>query len=250
MIPTIIGKILMQPRAILRIAVLFLASAAALLLLLSGPGHRFGYWSYGTGFRLLRWAGYAGSSAALLAIVALATARVRGRWNGLLIGAFALGAAAAFVPWKLQHDARAVPPIHDITTDTEHPPPLVALLARRAGAPNSADYGGRKIAEAQRKAYPDIAPLMLALPPQVAFTRALDVARELGWDVAAADAASGRIEATATTLWFGFQDDVVIRVSPAAAGSRVDVRSVSRVGRSDLGTNAARVRAFLANLRG
>jgi uncharacterized protein (DUF1499 family) len=175
---------------------------------------------------------------------------VRGRWNGLLIGAFALGAAAAFVPWKLQHDARAVPPIHDITTDTEHPPPLVALLARRAGAPNSADYGGRKIAEAQRKAYPDIAPLMLALPPQVAFTRALDVARELGWDVAAADAASGRIEATATTLWFGFQDDVVIRVSPAAAGSRVDVRSVSRVGRSDLGTNAARVRAFLANLRG
>lgn len=250
MIPAIIEKIPMQPRAIFRLAVLLLASAATLLLLLGGPGHRFGYWSYATGFRLLRWAGYAGGAAVLLAIVALCAARLRGGRSGLLIGALALGSTAAFVPWKLQHDARAVPPIHDITTDTEHPPQLVALLARRAGAPNSATYGGRQIAEAQRKAYPDIAPLMLALPPQVAFTRALDVAQALGWDVAAADAASGRIEATATTLWFGFRDDVVIRVSPAGPGSRVDVRSVSRVGRSDLGANAARVRAFLANLRG
>jgi len=66
--------------------------------------------------------------------------------------------------------------------------------------------------------------------------------------VVASDAAAGRIEATATTRWFGFKDDVIVRIRPEAAGSRVDVRSVSRVGRGDLGANAARVREFLAKL--
>jgi uncharacterized protein (DUF1499 family) len=64
----------------------------------------------------------------------------------------------------------------------------------------------------------------------------------------AADSSAGRIEATATTPWFGFKDDVVIRVAPDPAGSRVDVRSVSRVGQSDVGTNARRIRAYLARL--
>jgi uncharacterized protein (DUF1499 family) len=81
------------------------------------------------------------------------------------------------------------------------------------------------------------------------FDRAVSAARKLGWHVVAAAPAEGRLEATDTTRWFGFKDDVVVRIAPAADGSRVDVRSVSRVGRSDLGTNARRIRAFLRELR-
>jgi uncharacterized protein (DUF1499 family) len=90
---------------------------------------------------------------------------------------------------------------------------------------------------------------VLPAAPDRVFDRALSVARKLGWVVVAAVPAEGRIEATDTTRWFGFKDDVVVRVAPAAGGSRVDVRSVSRVGRSDLGTNARRIRAFLRELR-
>jgi uncharacterized protein (DUF1499 family) len=82
----------------------------------------------------------------------------------------------------------------------------------------------------------------------VAFRRAADAARAMGWEMVAADSAAGRVEATATTRWFGFKDDVVVRVRPDGAGSRIDVRSVSRVGGSDVGANAARIRAYLARV--
>ena len=70
----------------------------------------------------------------------------------------------------------------------------------------------------------------------------------MGWHIVAAKSEEGRIEATATTLWFGFKDDVVIRIMPTAAGSRLDIRSKSRVGLSDVGVNAARIREFVAAL--
>jgi uncharacterized protein (DUF1499 family) len=137
------------------------------------------------------------------------------------------------------------PPIHDITTDTQNPPEYVAVLALRANAPNTTVYGGEKIASQQREAYPDLQPVMLKVPPAQAFERALAAVRKMGWDVVGADATAGRIEATDTTFWFGFKDDVVVRVRPADGGSRVDVRSLSRVGVGDAGTNAKRIRAFL-----
>jgi uncharacterized protein (DUF1499 family) len=128
------------------------------------------------------------------------------------------------------------------------PPQLVATLPLRAGAENTAVYGGPKLAAEQKQGYPDIAPLALPVPPQAAFERAQRVAGDMGWQIVAADPAAGRLEATDTTAWFGFHDDIVVRIRPAGAGSRVDVRSVSRVGRSDIGTNAKRIRAFLARL--
>jgi uncharacterized protein (DUF1499 family) len=109
-------------------------------------------------------------------------------------------------------------------------------------------YPGNATADQQKRGYPDIKPLELPLPPADAFARALDAAKGMGWEIAAADAAAGRIEATATTPWFGFHDDVVIRVVPAPKGSRIDVRSVSRVGRGDFGTNSKRIRAYLEKL--
>ena len=86
------------------------------------------------------------------------------------------------------------------------------------------------------------------MPPNEAVQKAIDAARALGWEVVASDAAAGRVEATDTTSWFGFKDDIVVRVRPQPGGSRVDVRSASRVGRSDVGKNAERVRDFLARL--
>ena len=125
---------------------------------------------------------------------------------------------------------------------------------RRAGRRARGTVGADRLPRAPRRqssksaAIPDFKPLDLPLPPADAFARALDAAKGMGWEIAATDAAAGRIEATATTPWFGFRDDVVIRVTPAPPGSRIDVRSVSRVGRSDLGTNAKRIRTFLDKL--
>jgi uncharacterized protein (DUF1499 family) len=226
-----------------------LALAGVLLLLGSGLGVRAGLWTFQTGFVLLRWSAYVGLAAAALCLVALAVPRLRRRAVRSLLAVLVASLAVAYVPWQQQQRARSVPPIHDITTDTDNPPAFVAVLPLRAKAPNSAAYGGREIAEQQRKAYPDIQPLNLGVPPSVAFSRALDIAEAMGWKIVASDPASGRIEAVATTLWFGFSDDVVVRIASAGDGSRIDVRSVSRVGRSDVGTNAHRIREYLAKLR-
>jgi hypothetical protein len=217
-------------------------------LLAAGPGTRFELWDYRTGFQLMRWAAFAGLGAAALAAVMLFLPRTRRGGLAALLVALALGLGAAFVPWYALRQARALPPIHDITTDTERPPQFVAILPLRAGAPNPAAYGGPDVARAQIGAYPDLRPHRMGAAPEHAFKRAQQAARDMGWEIVAADAAAGRIEATDTTFWFGFKDDVVVRVEADGAGSRVDVRSVSRVGVGDVGANAKRVRAYLRAL--
>jgi uncharacterized protein (DUF1499 family) len=160
-----------------------------------------------------------------------------------------VGLLAGGGPWWLRQQARTLPPIHDITTDTADPPAFVDVLARRKDAPNPPGYAGAAVADQQRKGYPDLEPLRLALPPAQAFDRALEAARGMGWEMVGSDPAQGRIEATDTTTWFGFKDDVVIRVRGAEGGSLVDVRSKSRVGRSDVGANARRIRRYFDRLR-
>ena len=143
-----------------------------------------------------------------------------------------------------------MPPIHDITTDSDNPPAFVAVVPlREAEGPNRVAYEGAKIAQLQRQAYPDIVPLTLAVPPATAFSRALDTAKRMGWTIDGADNAEGRIEASDRSRWFGFTDDIVIRVTPSGSGSRIDVRSASREGRSVFGVNAARVESYLSELR-
>ena len=144
--------------------------------------------------------------------------------------------------------ARGAPVIHDVTTDTEDPPSFVAVLPHREGALNPVDYGGPDVAARQQQGYPDLAPLHLDVPPDQAFDRALAAVHEMSWVLVAADPSARRIEATDTTWWFGFKDDVVVRVRPEGGGSRIDVRSLSRVGGGDLGTNAKRVAAYLQRL--
>ncbi len=225
------------------------ALLGGLLLLASGVGTRFGLWTFRTGFTVLRWGAYLGLAAAAAALLQLAVARWRAPRAWPLVAALAVGLVVAGVPRLWQQRARAVPPIHDITTDTDDPPAFAAILPLRADAPNPATYAGSELAATQRQAYPDLEPLMLALSPGDAFRQALAAARAEGWEIVAADSAAGRIEATETTPWFGFKDDVVVRVRPAGEGSRIDVRSVSRVGKSDVGTNARRIRGYLQRLR-
>jgi uncharacterized protein (DUF1499 family) len=221
------------------------AAAALVLLVLSGPGTRMGWWHFRTGFQLLQWAAYGAAAGFVFALFALVFGGARTR--AAMAAVVSLGVFA--VPWMLRRNAQSVPPIHDITTDTDDPPVFVAIVARRAGASNPPAYAGPEVAAQQKAAYPDVTPIVLPEPPDRALARAEAAARSLGWEVVAADAREGRIEATDTTRWFGFKDDVVIRVRPDAAGSRVDVRSKSRVGRSDAGANAARIRKFRSELQ-
>jgi len=227
---------------------LLIALLAALLLLAAGPGTRFDLWEFGTGFLMMRWAFFAGLAAFALALLFLAIPRTR-RGNGpVLLAALLIGAGVAWVPWNGLQTVRSLPYIHDITTDTANPPQFIAILPLRADAPNPPEYAGEEVAAQQRKAYPDIQPLQLRAPPGEAFALALETARESGWEIIAAEPDEGRIEATATTFWFGFKDDVVILIAADNGGSRIDMRSKSRVGRSDVGANAARIRAFFREL--
>lgn len=230
-----------------------LAVLAALALVLAGLGARWGWWHFRTGFTLLEWAAYGGIAAAVLSLLGIvrAASGTRGRGAALLLGVLGvlLGIGVAVVPWQWRRTAQTVPPIHDITTDTENPPAFVAVVPLRADAPNPIEYGGPEIARQQRAAYPEVRPLLLPVPPAQAFQRALGAARDAEWEIVAAVPAEGRIEATDRTRWFGFLDDVVIRVLPTQEGSRVDVRSLSRVGGSDVGANARRIEAYLERMR-
>lgn len=145
--------------------------------------------------------------------------------------------------------AQSVPAIHDISTDVANPPEFEAIAPLRADAPNSMAYDAETLAPLMAQHYPDVTPLILQADPAAVFARAEALVAELGWTLVASDPATGRIEAYDTTALYGFIDDVVIRIGPEGPrGARVDVRSLSRVGQSDLGANAARIRAFLSAL--
>jgi uncharacterized protein (DUF1499 family) len=102
----------------------------------------------------------------------------------------------------------------------------------------------------QRAAYPEVKPLIVASPPERVYPKMLAAAEAMGWAIVSSDPAAGRIEATATVPWWGFKDDIVVVMSPDGSGTRVDVRSKSRVGKSDLGVNAARIQEYLGKIAG
>jgi len=234
---------------ILSLVALAVALLGLLLLGAAGPVYRIGL-SLETAFAVMRWGAYAGAAGIAVGIAAMVTARWRRQRKAAWVAVLALvaGLAAAGIPYSWQRRASRVPPIHDITTDLDKPPEFEAIVPLRADAPNTLDRPPMLAAQ-QREGYPDLAPLTLSLPPERVFNRALDVAGRMGWEIVGSDQASGRIEATDTTRWFGFKDDIAVRVMPWGSGTRVDMRSVSRVGRSDVGTNARRIRDFLDELQ-
>ena len=224
---------------------------AAFVAIAAGPlGHRAGLLPLGASILLL----LAGILASLAWLVVRVIAALRRRGTGFgnrrALAAGLLSAGALGVPLANILPALGAPPIHDITTDPDDPPRFEAVVPLRAGAPNPLEYGGPQLAATQRAAYPDVLPLAVDASQGTVLAAARSVAMELGWEIVAVDQAQGLLEATATTFWFGFKDDVAVRVRPGeSGGALVDVRSISRVGVGDLGANANRIRAFLTRLQ-
>ena len=218
------------------------AAAGSAAVLAAPFGYRIGVAPLGLAFLLL-------AVGVLLIAVSAGVLGARmgrrtGRRDRTAWAALAAAVAVGAVPMTTLVSGRGAPPIHDITTDTEDPPTFVAAVA--LNTPGRTDYEGPALAERQRSAYPDLRTAVLPVAPAGAFRRALGVAQRMGWELLATDPDTLRIEATDRSFWFGFHDDVVVRITAAGeSGSRVDVRSLSRVGVGDLGVNARRVREFL-----
>lgn len=245
------------------------------VIAISGPGVQLGWWDYGQGLGMIRkaatpLAGESGAAlltaplfgATILSLVGVVLALLRARGLAALAGlAFVAAAAASSVPIKMKSLADAHPFIHDITTDFDNPPAITvgasaprknpAAYAGAEPAPKRKGETGPEIstAEAQRNAYPDIQPLLLDVDRERAVGAARVAVGKLGMETLSEGADESSvyvIEAVATSRWYGFKDDFIVRITPLDAGGvRVDVRSKSRVGVSDLGANAIRIRRFL-----
>jgi uncharacterized protein (DUF1499 family) len=231
---------------------LALAGIAVVLLALGPIGWRLGWWHFRFSLlTMMPWAAYLGLAAVIVSALALVIGLTRLNWRGIVLALVALigGGLIAYVPWHYDQIRQTVPPIHDITTDPDNPPAFVAIVPLRQGEGiNTVAYEGAKIAEPQRRAYPDILPLTVGLEPDGAFARALEIAQQMGWTIVESEKAAGRIEASQRSRWMGFTDDIVVRLAPANSGSRIDLRSSSRYGRSDFGVNAERIRDYLTAL--
>ncbi|MFU8813257.1 MAG: DUF1499 domain-containing protein [Balneolaceae bacterium] len=227
-----------------------LSALAVLFFVMSGYGYQWGIWGLGTAFTVLRYSAYTAIGLLLAMTIMLFVAKGEGGkvMTRLVLGILLTGAVSA-TAWYWQNKAQSVPPIHDITTDLQQPPEFVAMVRLRADAPNPPEYAGEETAERQREAYPNLAPLLLEADLQDVMDAAIFLVADRGWQLAAINRSDGRIEATEKLAWFGFKDDVVLRFTETEAGeTRVDMRSKSRIGRSDIGVNADRIRSFLADL--
>lgn len=216
------------------LAWLFLA-----LIPLSVIGVRAGYWKEGLALYAI---------AGLLSLVVLAIMAVQfllprfeHERGAILRRALPALPGAAVLVMAIQ--GGKVPPIHDITTDVDDPPVFETAAALRGDGTNPLSIKPEVLAQ-QLEAYPDLDTLRSTSSYEITYNRALTTARSLGWEITREDPIGGYIEAVDTTAMMNFKDDIVLRVRTNAEGSLVDLRSVSRVGRSDLGANAKRIRAF------
>ncbi|WP_281301462.1 MULTISPECIES: DUF1499 domain-containing protein [unclassified Iodidimonas] len=259
---------------------LLLSMLALFLMIAPGPGVRIELWSFGMAISLMRWAFYIAAFTGVVSILALLMAAAGGHnaISGRLALSILLSGAVVTTLYLLRSDATAAVPIHDVTTDLADPPRFQSLNPRDGSPMIVPDRGRSDLADLapetrwlvyHREAYGDLAPLMLDLPLDEVQNLALAAAKDLGWEIADAPIAdesisesalpesalpesalpeSALIEATDTTFWYGFKDDIIVRLRYENDQTRVDVRSVSRIGISDLGANAKRIRAFLETL--
>ncbi len=250
----------------------FAALLCALAIAVAGPGTKLGFWDYSVGLQIIREisapkaiAGGVSLSPLFTAaglsliggIFAMATKRARAGFFAIVAALLAGGAAA--VPLKMKAAFEGNPFIHEVTTDFDNPPAIIAAadLPRK----NPAEYRGNDavpqstdgitVAEAQKKAFPDIQPIVSDASLEAARDAARAVIADMKMEILAEgpdgdqSGAGWRIEAVSTSQWFGFKDDFIVRLTPTeSGGTRIDLRSKSRIGGSDLGANAARVRDF------
>jgi Protein of unknown function (DUF1499) len=235
-------------------------------------GTKFGLWNWQTG--LVKMVGgigvpLIGLTVLVTFVTSLLVLFIRPRSGfGTLAAMWLVSLGAAGMAFSAITSAQAVPPIHDISTDTASPLTFSAKLMAQRGTKNInpvlppgvatvpfnkdrlSNWSGRTLIEIQAEAYPAIKSLVVeGQAPAALYPKALAVAKQQGFRIVTEDATTFRIEGVAESFWFGFKDDVVIAITPAGTGSKVDMRSISRVGISDLGANAKRIERFLEALK-
>jgi uncharacterized protein (DUF1499 family) len=228
-------------------AILIGAVVALALLPIGALGTRVGLWSFTFGLILLAAGAALAAIGLVCGIAGIIAAHRRNRAEskpGVYLGTALCALVLAFMAIQF-NKASTVPAIHNISTDVADPPQFQVMVDLRGPGTNPLEYDAERLAPLQQQAYPGIRPVITDLPPLEALERSVGVLRDMELDIVNVDGQAGIVEATATTLWFGFKDDVVVRVRPTDSGSVVDLRSVSRVGLSDLGANADRIQRFI-----
>lgn len=242
-------------------AALVLSIGAVLAALIAAVGSGQGAWHFRTGFSILQYSLIAAAFGALLAVAGLVAARGGGMhrltWRNIV--ALVVGLAFVLYLGSQIAAARSVPAIHDVSTNLDDIPKFYRLVVRSDNMANIPDLGRRDLARlpprerwkaVHREAYADLRTIRVQWTVRETVERAEQLARDRGWDVVTSDPALGIVEAVDTSTFFRFKDNVLVRVRPAPeGGSLVDMRSISRVGASDVGVNAKRVRAFLRDLQ-
>ena len=233
---------------------LLVSAVILLIILVTGPlGYKFSMVPLQPSLVSLLIAVAGGALVFLIGLVYLVIAMRSdlGRNRNLVIVSMILGLVPVGIIGPQMAAAGDVPPIHDITTDTANPPAFVAIVPLRENAPNGYEYGvteawpAEKLGATTMEAYPDLKPIESDLSVADAVDRTEDALQTMGLEIVAVDKEAGLVEATATTFWFGFKDDMVVRIVGNGEGSRIDLRSMSRVGQSDVGANAARITDFV-----
>ena len=231
----------------MKFLVSFVSLVAFLLVVLTGPLYKYDIIELSTVFTGFKY----GIFTAVAALVLLALQIIFKRNTLTLASAaitVALSAVALGLPLSMLSKGKSVPPIHDISTDLINPPEFVVIAPLRADAPNPIAYAGEAAAAQQRQGYPELKTLSYLQSKAELVNAVEQAATNLGWELANTDTSEGVVEATDTTMWFGFKDDVVVRITDIGNKRLVDIRSKSRVGGSDLGKNAERIYGFIKEL--
>ena len=228
------------------------ACVAALIVAAAGPLHRYLGLDIEAAIAVFRYGFYVAVAGVALGLATIVPTRPGDRRRGFVAAflAIVIGVAGAWVPVQL------VPVVAAIAGDQRH------LDRHRQPAGHGRHSCSCGAARPIRRPIPAPPPPRSSappiptscrsscrLPPAEAFKRADRVAMTMGWDVVARAPAEGRLEAVDTSDWFGFRDDIVVRIRAEGTGSRIDIRSKSRAGESDLGVNARRIRDFTARLK-
>lgn len=231
----------------MKVLVSLVSLIAFLLVALPGPLYRYGVVDLGTAFTGFKFGVFAGITALILLVSQMIFKRKTVTLGSTVI-ALLLSAIAIAMPLSMMNKGKSVPPIHDISTDLINPPKFEAIAPLRADAPNPVEYAGAEAAKKQRDAYPDLKTLSYTQSQSELVKATEQAVNNLGWELVNSDAGKGIIEATDSTMWFGFKDDVVVRVTDNGSERLLDIRSKSRVGGSDLGKNAERIHDFINEL--
>ena len=221
--------------------------SAFLLVALPGPLYKYGVVDLGTAFTGFKFGVFAGIAALILLVLQIIFKR-KTVTLGSTIMALLLSTLAIAIPLSMLNKGKSVPPIHDISTDLVNPPEFVAIAPLRADAPNPVEYAGVEVATQQRAAYPELQTLHYPQSKSELVEATKQVIDNSGWQLVNIDANQGIVEATDRTMWFGFKDDVIVRITDNGSKRLVDIRSKSRVGGSDLGKNAERIHGFIEEL--